>query len=286
MNKTIVFLKTELEEKYIKINMLNISNIDFLYLLNDYINFIKNNDIFNKIYVNMKEDSAKESIQVIQESVHNKYALSIHEYESEEGLAGNYPISEYEQLIDFPEEFNFIKDLKNEEEISKIKIVIDTDTPYGKGSKHTSGSGLLMMVKLNIYSKQLKSLHEYFIERLNWINEHGVFSQSLDFNNEKGILYFNGKEIFIDIKKSISNAHYLLNYLFKNNPFEQHFCDDLNDGKALLEDEKHWKSYYDACVDIQNKVKKITDVEDFLDFNSGKGMYVRLNPKYSLNVVV
>ncbi|MEI8270437.1 MAG: hypothetical protein WCG45_03635, partial [bacterium] len=74
----------------------------------------------------------------------------------------------------------------------------------------------------------------------------------------------------------------LLTYLFKSNPFEKHYCDQLDDDKVLFENKNHWKSYYDACADIQKKVQKAVGVSDFLDFNSGKGMYVCLNSKYLL----
>lgn len=108
----------------------------------------------------------------------------------------------------------------------------------------------------------------------------GIFSKYFDYDSEKGILYFNEQEIKINETKNPTNAHFLLKYLFENSPFEKHFYDVLNEDRAL--DHKSAKSYYDACIDIQKKVENVTGITDFLDFSSGKGLYVRINPNYSL----
>ena len=283
VDKNISSVKNELERLYSLATTPNISKFDFLHVLDNYVNFFQNEKILQKVIFTMKEDGAKESIQVIQNSVHDRYALSLHEFESQEGLGDTYPISECEQLIEFSEEFEKVKNLKTEAEVSNTKIIVEFETPTGKGTKHSSGGSLFVMI--DIYNKQLKSLHEFFIKQLDLIKAHGVFSKYLDYSEKDGVLYFQEKQIKINIKKILSNAHYLLIYLFDHNPFEKHFCDELDDNKAILE-KRHWKSYYDACVDIQKKVEKETGISDFLDFNSGQGMYVRLNPKYSLNEIV
>jgi hypothetical protein len=108
----------------------------------------------------------------------------------------------------------------------------------------------------------------------------GIFSKYFSYDDNKGILYFKGFEIQINERKKVTNANHLLAFLFENEPFEQHFYSELEEKEALLEP-KHWSSYHKTCVDIQNKVFAKTEIADFLDFNSGPKMYVRINPSYS-----
>jgi hypothetical protein len=116
MDSKIGRIKKELEKLYTAVTTEGISRIDFLRTLNDYVSFFQKEEMLQKLAVAMREGSAKESIRAIQESVHDKYARDIYEYESQEGLVNNYPIFEYEQLIEFPEDFDKIKNLRTENE--------------------------------------------------------------------------------------------------------------------------------------------------------------------------
>lgn len=131
------------------------------------------------------------------------------------------------------------------------------------------------------YPKQLKSVHEYFLKTLAEVESRGFLSKHLSYDETQGILNFQEEVIKINGRKVPNNSHYLLVYLFNHAPFEQHFYDELQEEKVLLE-ERSWMSYYRACLDIKEKVAEVTGVEDLLDFSTGKGMYVRFNPKYSL----
>ncbi len=200
-----------------------------------------------------------------------------------EKYGGRYPIHSYNQLLELWEEFEEVKELKTLAEISATEIHVVKKNPSGDSLRTLFGRGLIALA--GVYNNLLEPLHEFLIKQLDLVQDRGIFSKYLDYSEKTSTLYFQEKEIKINIKKILSNAHYLLIYLFSHNPFEKHFCDELNDNKAVLE-KRHWKSYYDACVDIQKKVEKATGVSDFLDFNSGKGMYVRINSKYSLSETI
>lgn len=276
-------VRTELEKMYQSAILPELSPLDFLRAVYDYMSYVETETVPKKIIKAMFEDVARENIKQAQD-----YALSRHapeyyhvmaEYDTSEGL----PIHEYDQLMDAFEQFDKVKHILDIEEIRKAKIVVTEPSPFGELTRKADGWGLINMA-IYAYPKHIEPMHKYFLKQLDEIETCGVFSKLLDHNQETSVLYFNDKEILMNIKKIPTNAHYLLSYLFANRPFEQHYCDELNDDRALLES-KHWKSYYDACFDIQMKVEKVTGVTDFLDFNSGAGMYVRINPKYSLSNV-
>ena len=276
-------VKKELEKLHQLVATADNTKVPFLKALFNYMGFVEKEKILHKITTIMKEDSAKESIQMIQESMHNKNMQDYYQHQADEDLGNHYPVFEYNQLTDFSRDFQEVQNIETEEEMIKTPIVTKTDTPSGVRTSHTSGSAFLTLAKHNVFTKQIEPLHAFLIKQLDWIQAHGVFSKYLDYNDKDGVLYFQEKEIKMNIKKVPTNAHHLLSYLLKNNPFEKHYCDDLDSDRVLFESEKHWKSYYDACVDIQTKVEKATGIADFLDFSSGKGMYICLNSKYSLN---
>lgn len=274
-------IKKELEKYYQSSIIPDISPLDFLHGLDTYINFVKSNRILENIILAMKEDYATETINVTKEAIHSKHARAYYDDFLGEDLGGMYPVFEYEKLIEAYDQFQKVKHLSTENEIKEFSFIMEEESPWTKGTITMSGSGLLSMTKYS-YIKLLEPLHKFFIKQLDWVQDHGVFSKYLDYDEKEGILHFQGKEVKMNLKKVPTNAHYLLSYLFKNNPFEQHFRDELDDDKVLL-GEKSAKSYYDACEDIKSKVEKITGISDFLDSNSGERMYVRLNPKYSLS---
>jgi hypothetical protein len=260
---------------------LTASRLDFLRAMYEYISFTQTNELLKKIGLSMRESGIITTTPLDYSSMNYRHDEELLEIINEDSYKP--PLHEYYQLLDGWEEFEVVKHLATEEEISRTKIEIKHKTTMGNIGTITNGWGLLNMAQY-VYPKDLPSVHTYFLERLDWAESHGVFSQYFDYNNETATLYFRNKEITMNIKKIPTNAHYLLSYIFANRPFEQHYCDELNDDMALLES-KHWKSYYDACIDIQSKVEKVTAITDFLDFNSGAGMYVRINPKYSLSNV-
>ncbi len=282
VDKNILSIKKELEELYQLAPISEKSELDFLHALDGYFNFIQKEKILSKIITTMQEDSVRNSIHIIQESAQNINAKNWYDSpEYMEQFGNQYPTYEYTQLLEMYEDFAEVRELKTEKEIAETEhIVVNKKTSSGNNLRTLSGRGLIALA--GMYNNLLKSLHEFLIKQLDLVQTHGIFSKYLDYSEKTGTLYFQEKEIKINIKKTLSNAHYLLIYLFANNPFEKHFCDELDDDEALLQ-KRHWKSYYDACVDIQKKVEKATGVSDFLDFNSSKGMYVRINPKYSLS---
>jgi hypothetical protein len=285
VNKNISSIKKELEKLYKLAPISKGSELEFLRGLDSYFNFIQKEKILIKIITTMQEDSVRDSIQIIQESAQDENAKNWYESaEYMEKYSGRYPTHPYNQLLELWEEFEEVKELNTLAQISETEIHVVKKNPSGDSLRTLSGRGLITLA--GIYNNLLEPLHKFLIEQLDLVQTRGIFSKYLDYSEKTSTLYFQEKEIKINIKKILSNAHYLLIYLFAHNPFEKHFCDELNDEKVLFEKNKFWKSYYDACKDIQKKVEKVTGVSDFLDFNAGKGMYVRLNPKYSLSETI
>lgn len=283
VDKNISSIKKGLEKLYQLVPVSKNTELEFLRGLDSYFNYIQKEKILSRIVAVMQEDSLRESIHILQESAEDSNAQDW--YNSPEYLEkyGNkYPIYEYSHLLEMWEEFAEVRELKTKKEIAETEhIVVVKKSPSGDRSRTLSGGGLLAIA--GVYNNLLEPLHKFLIQQLDFVQDRGIFSKYLDYSEKTGTLYFQEKEIKINIRKKLSNAHYLLIYLFAHNPFEQHFCDELNYEKVLFEENKFWKSYYDACEDIQAKVEKTTGVSDFLDYSSGRKIYVRINPKYSLS---
>jgi hypothetical protein len=150
---------------------------------------------------------------------------------------------------------------------------------------------------LKIINKNFESFYYAVLKRLNTLQQKNRPIQkssgedlSPDFNSKKGILYFKNFEIKMSLKKDKSNAHYVLEHIFTS---EDEYNDDdigrqfdyadiasetFKDDYGSKKDA--WRKYHRACEDIQEKVRKASGVEDFLDFKSGKTGWVKINEKY------
>jgi len=221
----------------------DISALDFLHILYSYMDYINNQEITKKIIFNMKESYLAESIKLTRDSFEYSSINEIYTSEIKEDMNERYPVVEYNNFELACKQFALVKHLKSEDEIYKEKIIYTEKTELGESTITGSGAGLLNMTNF-VYKKYFPILHNYILEQLEWVKQHnGVFSKYFDYSEKDGILYFQNKEIPMNIKKVPTNAHYLLAYLFKNNPFEKHYCDQLDDDKVLFENKKHWKSY-------------------------------------------
>lgn len=274
---------TTLNEGYALATKPDISNWDFLIILNDYMKIVENEEITKKIIKAMYENRAAEIIKEAKESVYyHRDLLSIQKEEDDKD--SRYPVYEYESLIEACADFLHVFEQAQSRE-SALELGLLTNKFTKSELEHTktfSAGGMLTMTQ-HLYKKALPILHKKLMEELEISKQRGgVFSNFFDYDPNNGILFFQNKEVPMNSRKIPTNAHYLLSYLFKtSDPFEKHFIDEMNEEKALLE-EKPWKSFYDASMDVQAKVEKITGIADLLDFSTGKGLYVRLNPKYSL----
>ncbi|MCX6766809.1 MAG: hypothetical protein NT170_03470 [Candidatus Moranbacteria bacterium] len=112
---------------------------------------------------------------------------------------------------------------------------------------------------------------------------------SLEFISKTGILYFKKFKIKMTLKNQKSNAHYVMEHIFTSE-------DEFDDGigrqfdyadiawETFKDDygrkKDAWRKYHRACEDIQEKVRKASGIEDFLDFTSGRTGWVKINEKY------
>lgn len=257
----------------------------FLKYLEEYIQLVQNDTFLKKALDFMYSQHENESVALIKAGNRSDSEFDdfIRQEELQPIIDEKYPIFEWKKLKEANERFQLIKQYGSENEIPDITITIP---------EQVSELGTIFPTKVNLqnipHSVEIRGWRNYFntfnkaligiIEESK--SKGGIFSKYFDFDSQGGVLYFQGKEIIINERKKITNAHYLLSYLFTNDPFDQHFYSELETSEALLEN-KSWKSYYDACVDIQAKVQEKTRISDFLDFSSGPKMYVRINPKYS-----
>ena len=100
------------------------------------------------------------------------------------------------------------------------------------------------------------------------------------FDSDKSLLYFQEKEIHISLKNDKTNAHYILEHIFKSDDLRQQFPFSEIAEDTFKENNDNWRKYYRACKDINDKVYKATKIDDFLEFSSGKTAWVKINEKY------
>jgi predicted RNA-binding protein with RPS1 domain len=100
------------------------------------------------------------------------------------------------------------------------------------------------------------------------------------FDLDKSILYFQETEIHISLKNDKTNAHYILKHIFNSDDLDQQFSFSEIAEDEFTEDNNNWRKYYRACEDISKKVYKITKIDDFLEFSTGKTGWVRISKKY------
>lgn len=282
-------VREELKKEFKKVPLNSKDRLAFLHGMNVYLSYVQSTPILRKIITSIQEESVRKTIEIAQASLESNYAKDHYDIMSEaedvdiEERSKQFPTYEYNELLRGNIEFEKVKHLKTLEDISEAEISIEEKSSLGAISRTVPGHALIRLSKYG-YPTYIQHLQVSLLRELDKVEEKGILSKYLHYDAVYGILYFKGKEIKINLKKRITNSHYLLAYLLVNNPFEKHYYDELEDEEVLLE-RKSWTSYYDACEDIQAKVMNVTGIEDFLDYNSGNKMYVRINSKYSLHKI-
>jgi hypothetical protein len=259
------------------------SGITFLHTLDEYLNLIQSDSFLSKALNLMQEYHKEELVELARKSSDANTNLRSIQDVVQDHIEEKYPLYSLRQMIRIDREFQYIKQYETEADIPDIELPIPDEDPYLKSSNERKVSlrRIPQRAALIGLHQHFKEFHQKFIKLIEQAREKGgLFSKYFDFDTETGTLYFKGNEIKMNERKKITNAHHLLAYLFTHNPFEQHFYKELEKDEVLLEP-KSWSSYHRACEDIKNKVEKKTGIGDFLDFNSGSKMYVRINPKYS-----
>lgn len=99
------------------------------------------------------------------------------------------------------------------------------------------------------------------------------------FNEDKSELKINDKKIKITEKNDKTIGHYILSYIFEKGVKEISDFSEIAEAKYKGEEYK-WYKYHNACMRLQEKIRKITGIEDFLKFSSGRTGSIQINPRY------
>ena len=250
--------------------------MEFLHAFGEYMKYLDSHAIFKSLIESARIKHAKEGGELTSASIMGKYDPFDVDMISED-MGKKYPTYAYDKLKKYNLYWKAVSHLKTEKEVREAHIILTEK--YESRESHGVAIGAILTMQTEQFKKDLALIHTKFITDLMWLSEHNGISPDLSYDAKKGILYFDGNEISINERATLTNAHYLLTYVFLNNPFEQHFYTEMEDEKALLE-EKGWKSYYDACENIQRKVLLATQIPDLLIYSSGKKLFVQVNQKY------
>jgi hypothetical protein len=175
-------VRAELEKRYQSVIMPNLSPLDFLRAVYDYMSYVETETVPKKIIKAMFEDVVRENIKQAQDYALSRHAPEYYQVMAEHNTSEGLPIHEYGQLMNAYEQFDTVKHLTNIEEIGKEEIVVKTASPvFGEFTSKTIGWGLINMAKF-AYPKHIEPLHRYFLKQLDSIETHGVFSKLLDHN--------------------------------------------------------------------------------------------------------
>jgi hypothetical protein len=133
-----------------------------------------------------------------------------------------------------------------------------------------------------LYKKIFPFLEEKVVEDA--ISPKDIVAMEPDFNTDKSILYLGDKEIEISSKNEKTNGHYILKYIFNSDeglnqeyPFAEIANDEFDDDYV---EQKSWRKYHRACQYVNEKIRKVTGIDDFLIFSSGRKGSVKINEKY------
>lgn len=125
------------------------------------------------------------------------------------------------------------------------------------------------------YEPEFKRFHLLLLDALEPTN---LKSKEITFDVSSSILKIAEQDIKISLKNDKTNAHYVLEYMFEKDPNDQSFYTEILEEKFT--NEGNWRKVYRACNDIQEKVRKQTGIEDFLEITTGTTGWVRLNQRY------
>ncbi len=101
-----------------------------------------------------------------------------------------------------------------------------------------------------------------------------------DFNSKKSILYFQEKAIPISLNSKKTNSHYILKHIFNSDDLSQEFPFREISENTFKDIEYKWRKIHRACEIVKEKVYKATEIDDFIDFNTGKTACIKINGKY------
>lgn len=125
----------------------------------------------------------------------------------------------------------------------------------------------------------MKFIEQYARDKRDGI-VHEIKISNIRFDKQKSVLVLKDKEVKMSLKNDMTNAHYVMEYMFENGPTEKSYYSEIIESK-FAESNLDWMAIYRACKDIQQKVLKGVKIEDLLIIKTGVSGYVQLNPRYS-----
>jgi hypothetical protein len=109
-------------------------------------------------------------------------------------------------------------------------------------------------------------------------------SRDLRFDKERSCLYFNGYQIAVSSRHEKTNGHYILQYIFDSEEGLIQEYSYWEIAEDLFEDnyseQDAWRKYHKACEYTNEKIRKITGIDDFFIYSTGRKGTVKINKKY------
>jgi|GEM_PF-4071471 len=127
------------------------------------------------------------------------------------------------------------------------------------------------------YKFYLSRLHNYLLNKLS-INKRSEKSNEemiLEFDEDKSVLFFKGKEIIISKTKN-SNGHKLLETVFKEESKIWNY-DEIAEDWYDEYTRDSWSRYYDAGYKVNKRIAEETTIKDFLIITN---KMLNINKKY------
>jgi hypothetical protein len=108
-----------------------------------------------------------------------------------------------------------------------------------------------------------------------------ISTEGLAFDEGRSILSVNGLGVKIARQSNKSIDHFILKYIFENDPKEVYTYVDLRSAQVYDNDVEE-TTYLNACKNLNKKIKESTDgkIEKFLIFGNSADGSVQINPIY------
>lgn len=147
------------------------------------------------------------------------------------------------------------------------------------------GHDYIIIGELDEYHKH-KKREESFIftisPNIEWAINRIEKDQTLPttFEEHGSYLLVEGEKFLISRRGGNNNAHYILKYIFDNDPGIEHFYREI-EADGIMGDEKGGSTYYKALKFVDEKLKKELGINDFFTkICSTSNGSVKINPKY------
>ena len=115
----------------------------------------------------------------------------------------------------------------------------------------------------------------------------GSQNKSTWFDEQKSLLYVQGRKVEISKQDKITNPHKLLRHIFitnkSNNKVDFYYSEIAVEEFGELDyknDSSNWKKYHNTCRTLNERLDKKLGITDFLSYNTGRKGRVKIQAKY------